>query len=89
MRVKFQYTLLYYILQIILDEVAVIDEIQLMRDPGRGWAWTRALLGVMAEEIHVCGEYAALDLLSNLALTCNEEVTVNIFKCIFCSVLTI
>jgi hypothetical protein len=62
----------------ISDEVAVIDEIQLMRDPGRGWAWTRALLGVMAEEIHVCGEYAALDLLSGLALTCDEEVTVSL-----------
>lgn len=28
-----------------LDEVAVIDEIQMIRDPARGWAWTRALLG--------------------------------------------
>ena len=28
-----------------LDEVAVIDEIQMMRDNQRGWAWTRALLG--------------------------------------------
>jgi hypothetical protein len=27
------------------DEVAVIDEIQMMRDPQRGWAWSRALLG--------------------------------------------
>eukprot|EP00057_Strongylocentrotus_purpuratus_P017396 XP_011671870.1 PREDICTED: ATP-dependent RNA helicase SUPV3L1, mitochondrial [Strongylocentrotus purpuratus] len=26
------------------DEVAVIDEIQMLRDPSRGWAWTRALL---------------------------------------------
>jgi len=23
----------------------VIDEIQMIRDPARGWAWTRALLG--------------------------------------------
>lgn len=29
-----------------LDEVAVIDEIQMIRDPSRGWAWTRALLGL-------------------------------------------
>lgn len=28
------------------DEVAVIDEIQMIRDPSRGWAWTRALLGL-------------------------------------------
>uniref|UniRef100_A0A669BDD0 ATP-dependent RNA helicase SUPV3L1, mitochondrial n=1 Tax=Oreochromis niloticus TaxID=8128 RepID=A0A669BDD0_ORENI len=27
-------------------EVAVIDEIQMIRDPSRGWAWTRALLGL-------------------------------------------
>ena len=27
------------------DEVAVIDEIQMIKDPARGWAWTRALLG--------------------------------------------
>ena len=26
-------------------EVAVIDEIQMLRDLTRGWAWTRALLG--------------------------------------------
>lgn len=29
-----------------IDEVAVIDEIQMIRDPSRGWAWTRALLGL-------------------------------------------
>lgn len=43
-------------------EVAVIDEIQLMRDHHRGWAWTRALLGIPADEIHLCGEAAAIDL---------------------------
>ncbi len=28
------------------DDVAVIDEIQMIRDPERGGAWTRALLGM-------------------------------------------
>jgi ATP-dependent RNA helicase SUPV3L1/SUV3 len=32
-------------------EVAIIDEIQMLRDEQRGWAWTRALLGVAAEEV--------------------------------------
>ncbi|MFH4978891.1 hypothetical protein AB6A40_005600 [Gnathostoma spinigerum] len=32
-------------------ECAVIDEIQMLRDEQRGWAWTRALLGVAAEEV--------------------------------------
>ena len=27
-------------------EVAVIDEIQLIADDQRGWAWTKALLGI-------------------------------------------
>ena len=43
-------------------EVAVIDEIQMMKDYQRGWAWTRALLGIPADEIHVCGERSAIDL---------------------------
>lgn len=47
-------------------EVAVIDEIQMVRDPSRGWAWTRALLGLPANEVHLCGEEAALDLIKKL-----------------------
>src|SRR5690606_33174918 len=35
--------------------VAVIDEIQMLRDPQRGWAWTAALVGVPAREVYVCG----------------------------------
>ena len=48
--------------RIFSDEVAIIDEIQLMKDYGRGWAWTRALLGVCADEVHVCGEPGAVGL---------------------------
>jgi len=33
-----------------------------MRDLNRGWAWTRALLGIPADEIHLCGEAAAIEL---------------------------
>lgn len=36
-------------------DVAVIDEFQLIADPDRGWAWSRAFLGLPAAEIHVCG----------------------------------
>jgi hypothetical protein len=28
----------------------------MIKDFQRGWAWTRAILGIPAEEIHVCGE---------------------------------
>lgn len=36
-------------------DVALIDEYQLISDPLRGWAWTRALLGIPAKEIHLTG----------------------------------
>ena len=33
-------------------EVAVIDECQMIADRQRGYAWTRAILGVQAPEVH-------------------------------------
>ncbi|CAH2322026.1 ATP-dependent RNA helicase SUPV3L1, mitochondrial [Pelobates cultripes] len=60
-------------------EVAVIDEIQMIRDPSRGWAWTRALLGLCADEIHVCGEAAAINLVTELMFTTGEEVEVHTY----------
>ncbi|TSK22586.1 ATP-dependent RNA helicase SUPV3L1, mitochondrial [Bagarius yarrelli] len=61
-------------------EVAVIDEIQMIRDPARGWAWTRALLGLCAEEIHVCGEPAAISFITELMFTTGEEVEVRNYE---------
>ena len=42
-------------------DVGVIDEIQMIEDDQRGWAWTRAVLGLPAREIHLCGETRSLD----------------------------
>lgn len=61
-------------------EVAVIDEIQVVKDFQRGWAWSRALLGVQAEEIHVCGEAAALDLVKEMMMSTGEEVEVRNYR---------
>ncbi|XP_030271442.1 ATP-dependent RNA helicase SUPV3L1, mitochondrial [Sparus aurata] len=61
-------------------EVAVIDEIQMIRDLSRGWAWTRALLGLCAEEIHVCGEPAAIDFIREMMFTTGEEVEVHNYE---------
>ncbi len=47
-------------------QVAVIDEIQMVKDYQRGWAWTRALLGVPAEEVHVCGEVKLIRIFFNV-----------------------
>ena len=61
-------------------EVAVIDEIQMVRDPQRGWAWTRALLGVSAEEVHVCGEPAAIELVREMLFPIGEDLEVKKYK---------
>ena len=58
-------------------DVAVIDEIQLIGDADRGWAWTRALLGVPAKEVHVCGEPAALPLIERLCKETNDELIIH------------
>lgn len=68
------------ILLIFLLKVAVIDEIQMLKDVSRGWAWTRALLGIVAEEIHVCGEAAAIDAVKEVVLMAGEEVEVRNYK---------
>lgn len=46
--------------------MAVIDEIQMIVDPERGSAWTQALLGLQADEIHLCGDERALKLVASL-----------------------
>ncbi|KAL3183001.1 hypothetical protein MRX96_006794 [Rhipicephalus microplus] len=58
----------------------LIDEIQMMRDPQRGWAWTRALLGLAAKELHLCGEAAAVGLVRNLLSSLGEELEVRKYK---------
>lgn len=51
-------------------DCCVIDEIQMLTDPQRGWAWTRALINIQADEIHLCGDHSVLELVKQiLALT--------------------
>ena len=47
-------------------DVAVIDEIQMIEDEDRGFAWTNSILGLKAKEIHICGEERALALIDRL-----------------------
>ncbi len=53
-------------------EVAVIDEAQMMTDDERGGAWTAAILGVRAREIHVCAAPSAEMLLRRLIAECGD-----------------
>ena len=61
-------------------DVAVIDECQLLGDISRGWAWTNALLGVQADEIHLCGSPSMLPIIHNLCALTNDPVTVKTYS---------
>ena len=47
-------------------QVAVIDEAQMVADSDRGHSWTRAILGVRADEIHICMSQVAEDVVKHL-----------------------
>eukprot|EP00878_Enallax_costatus_P026546 GHUV01028492.1.p1 GENE.GHUV01028492.1~~GHUV01028492.1.p1 ORF type:complete len:230 (-),score=5.65 GHUV01028492.1:1047-1736(-) len=61
-------------------QVAVLDEIQMISDKSRGWSWTRALLGLPARSVHVCGDPAATELIAQLADHCGDTLTVNRYR---------
>jgi ATP-dependent RNA helicase SUPV3L1/SUV3 len=47
-------------------DVCVIDEIQMIADSQRGWAWTRALINMNADEVHLCGDHSVLELVEQI-----------------------
>ena len=57
-------------------DVAVIDECQMIGDRDRGGAWTAAILGLCAEELHLCASPDAEMLLRRIAEDCGDEMTV-------------
>ncbi|KAL4443033.1 hypothetical protein ABPG77_008524 [Micractinium sp. CCAP 211/92] len=57
-------------------DVAVIDEIQMIGDESRGWAWTRALMGVPANEVHLCGDGSAVPLVRRICEDMGEHFEV-------------
>ena len=58
-------------------DIAVIDEAQMIADRDRGGAWSAAMLGLQAEEIHVCASPDAEKLLLEVIAECGDEWTVN------------
>lgn len=61
-------------------DVAVIDEIQMLADPDRGWAWTNALFGVPARTVIVCGSDDALAYVRRAAEAAGESLEVVPFE---------
>ena len=60
----------------VADDVAVVDEIQMLRDQERGGAWTRVLLGLCAREVHLCGEEAAVKLVERIVENTGDTLEV-------------
>ena len=61
-------------------EIAVIDEIQMIGHKERGWAWTQALLGLKAKEIHLCGEERTVPLIRELVASMGDEIEIHTYK---------
>ena len=57
-------------------DVAVIDECQMMADRDRGGAWTAAILGLCADEIHACASPDAEGLLTDIIRDCGDDITI-------------
>ena len=57
-------------------DCCVIDEIQMITDRQRGWAWTRALVNIFAEEVHLCGDPSVLELVQKITELCGDELEV-------------
>ncbi|CEG01169.1 Helicase, C-terminal [Ostreococcus tauri] len=61
-------------------DCAVIDEVQLLSDPHRGYAYTRALLGLAAIELHLCGDPRVVPLVKKIVESTGDLLTVKEYE---------
>ena len=61
-------------------DVCVIDEIQMIDDRDRGWAWANALIGAPAKKVILTGSADALDAVTKLCDYLEEPLTVKHFE---------
>ncbi len=61
-------------------DVCVIDEIQMISDRDRGWAWANALIGVPAKKVILTGSVNALKAVTELCDYLGEELEVIHFE---------
>lgn len=54
--------------------------VQLLGDDKRGFAWTRALHGLGANELHLCGDPSVISLVRKICKEMNEQVDVQEYK---------
>lgn len=61
-------------------ETIVIDEIQMLLDERRGWAWTKALLGAPAKNLILTGSSVVLPIIKKITEELGEELIIKEFK---------
>jgi len=61
-------------------DVCVIDEIQMIADRDRGWAWANALIGAPAKTVILTGSSDALEAVTELCEYLEEELVVKRFE---------
>jgi len=61
-------------------DICVIDEVQMLGDIDRGWAWVNAIVGAPADEVIMTGSVNALDAIKQIAAYLGEELEVVKFK---------
>ena len=61
-------------------DVCIIDEVQMIDDPDRGWAWANAIIGIPAHTVIMTGSEDALDAVRELAEWLDEELEIVRFE---------
>ena len=61
-------------------DVCVIDEIQMIDDIDRGWAWVNAIVGAPSSHVIMTGSVNALDAVKKIAVYLGEELEIVKFK---------
>lgn len=61
-------------------DCAIIDEIQMIGCRSRGFSFTRALLGLAANELHLCGDAAAVPLVQEILKVTGDTIKVQYYE---------
>lgn len=61
-------------------DIAVIDEIQMISDAQRGMSWSKAVLGLKCDEIHICGAANARNILELMIKDCGDDYDIREYK---------
>ncbi|CAI9118415.1 OLC1v1019983C1 [Oldenlandia corymbosa var. corymbosa] len=59
---------------------AIVDEIQMVACKSRGFSFTRALLGISADELHLCGDPAAVPLIEEILKPTGDQLQVQHYE---------